>query len=190
MRIAWAAHAVEQCTACFSEHIVRTFRQGEALACAWSLALGTDDDPEARRRLMNAIADLADEDTEYEYGEVAASLALLEEVDRDDGLGASTAADYAAMGFASAQFYREGIHSGDPLVSDVEFKARQVPFWEMARRAYDRARSTPLTALTRDLFRDIRVEGCLEPVSPDLIRRAMIKAPSPEVRRPDTAPGS
>lgn len=180
MRVGWAAYVVEQCNSLFSEYYNKHFLQEDALECAWGFAMGDPDDPDARNDLMDRIGELIDHSDEYEYHHVAPSLNLLEEIDRDDGLGASNAVDYAAMNFASIPFYRAGMRPGDPAVPTEEFYSRTVPFRIMSRRAYDVARSVSANECSRKLFRGVQIKNDLAPISQDLIDRATLRPPSHE----------
>lgn len=181
VRVGWAAYAVEQCNSLFSEYYNKHFLQKDAMECAWRFAMGHPDDPDARNDLMERIGDLIDNSEEYEYFHVAPSLNLLGEVDRDDGLCASTAVDYAAMNFATIQFYREGMRPADPVVPTEDFYSRALPFRIMSRQAYDVARSISGDKCFRDLFRDVQIKNDLAPISQDLIDRATFKPPSHEM---------
>ncbi|MEO6811399.1 MAG: hypothetical protein ABI353_19995 [Isosphaeraceae bacterium] len=174
MRIAYAAAMVEKSVGLYSEHFLRRFLQRDAIDYAWNFALGRADDPQRREALMKRIGELIQEDEEYDFTHVAPSALILEEIGLGDGLAAGNAVDYAAMNYADARFYHEGLDPSVESITHDDYQACSAPFREMASRTLRYASMLTYSSINTCMFDSF--EACFDPL-PERLRNAVTPEP-------------
>jgi len=155
MRLAWAAWLVEHALNYYSSYFRETFLQADAIDFTWTFVSTTVDGNEKSvqgiRKKIDALYGRAEQEG-YSIESLACGDELLVEIEERDGRSAVAAAEYAAAAFSNAVVYRSGTNICNPEV-DPNYQDEIVEsVLDVARRAFEWAKSHPADDINRHLF--------------------------------------